>query len=118
MDARIKRFQQEASQQGAGGAGKRYSAALRRLAAAIAQERSQEPLSRIARELGVSPVSLQRWVEQERPARFRPVQVQPQEEPVEPIPSAEAGLLLITPRGYRIKGLDVARLADLLRVLG
>jgi hypothetical protein len=116
MDARVKRFHQEAAQQGAGGAGKRYSVELRRLAVAVAQERSAEPLSRIARELGVSVVSLQRWIEREEPARFRPVQVLATAEPDHSGPAR--GLSLITPRGYRVEGLDAASLATLLGALG
>ena len=116
MDARVKRFQQEAAQQGAGGTGKRYSAALRRLAVAVAQERSEEPLSRIARELGVSSISLQRWIEREEPARFRPVEVLPAEEPG--LSGRAPSLTLITPRGYRVEGLDASSLATLLGALG
>ncbi len=115
MDARVKRFQQQAAEQGAGGVGKRYPAELRRLAVEVALERRQEPLSRIARELGVSALSLQRWIEQGEPARFRPVQLRP----AEPDRSTESqGLILITPRGYRIEGLDASILALLLGALG
>jgi transposase-like protein len=115
MDARIKRFRQEASQQGAGAVGKRYSAQLRRLAVAVVEEHRDEPLSRIARALGVSDVSLQRWVEQAQPARFRPVQVSLESEPEAPV---AGGLVLITPRGYRVEGLDAASLISLLGRLG
>ena len=72
MDARVRRFRQEADRQGAGRVGGRYSPQLRQLAVAMVQERSAEPVSRLAQELGVSVVSLQRWVEQSQPARFRP----------------------------------------------
>jgi hypothetical protein len=115
MDARIKRFRQEASQQGAGAVGKRYSTALRQLAVAVVEEHSDTPLSQIARQLGVSSVSLQRWVEQEQPARFRPVQVRFDAEPEVASPG---GLVLITPRGYRVEGLNAASLAALLSRLG
>lgn len=115
MDARIRRFRQEALQQGVGTVGKRYSAALRRLAVAVVEEHRDEPLSRIARQLGVSVVSLQRWVEQAQPARFRPVQVRLDAEPEAP---AAGAVVLITPRGYRVEGLDAAGLAALLGRLG
>jgi len=115
MDARIKRFRQEAFQQGAGAVGRRYSAELRRLAVALVEEHREEPLSRIARALGVSSVSLQRWVEQAQPARFRPVQVRLDAEPEAP---AAGGLVLITPRGYRVEGLDATSLVSLLGRLG
>ena len=116
MDARVKRFQQQAAQQGAGGVGKRYSAELRRLAVEVAQGRRQEPLSRIARELGISVPSLQRWIEQEEPAQFRPVQVRLAAEPERSTEPPRP--ILITPRGYRVEGLDASSLASLLGALG
>jgi transposase-like protein len=115
MDARIKRFRQEASQQGAFAVGRRYSAELRRLAVAVVEEHRDVPLSRIAGELGVSIVSLQRWVEQEQPASFRPVQVRLEADSEAP---ATGALVLITPRGYRVEGLDIASLTALLGRLG
>jgi hypothetical protein len=59
LDARVKRFRAEASRSGVGRVGKRYSAELRALAVAVAQERSDEPLplGQIAADLGVSPLS-------------------------------------------------------------
>lgn len=115
MDARVKRFRAEVRQQGVGGVGSRYPLELRRLAVSLARERRSEPLSRVAAELGISVVSLQRWLDQEEPAQFRPVEIQ-----AEPAGGTEnpAGPVLITPRGYRIEGLGVESLAALLRVLG
>jgi hypothetical protein len=112
MDARVKRFRDEASRQGAGGVGMRYSEELRSMAIAVVKARSDEPLARVAADLGVSSISLQRWIEQEQPACFRPVEVAPESE-VEP-----TGLVLITPRGYRVEGLEGEALTSLLRVLG
>jgi hypothetical protein len=63
MDARVRRFRDEVSRQGVGGMGKRYPAHLRALAVAVAAERRNEPLARVAADLGVSSVSLQRWCE-------------------------------------------------------
>jgi hypothetical protein len=87
---------------------------MRSMAVALAQERSEEPLGRVAADLGVSAVSLQRWLEQGEPARFRPVEVEP-EVPASP---RGRGLVLITPRGYRVEGLEAETLSSLLRVLG
>jgi hypothetical protein len=115
MDARVKRFRAEALQQGFGGVGSRYPLELRRLAVSVVRERRSEPLSRVATELGVSVVSLQRWLEQAEPAQFRPVTLQA--EPVEG-GKTPAGPVLITPRGYRVEGLGVESLAALLRALG
>jgi transposase-like protein len=112
MDARVKRFRDEALRQGAGGVGRRYPEELRAVAVAVARSRRDEPLARVAADLGVSAVSLQRWLEQEEPARFRPVEVAPES-------GAETtGPVLITPRGYRVEGLAAEALVSLLRVLG
>ena len=77
MDARVKRFRDAVARSGAGAVGRRYPAELRALAAAVAQERREEPLARVAADLGVSTVSLQRWLEQGEPAGFRPVEIEP-----------------------------------------
>jgi transposase-like protein len=112
MDARVKRFRAESERHGAGGVGRRYPAELKAVAVAVAQERRADPLARVASDLGVSLVSLQRWIKQGESARFRPVQVE--------LESSESvrGLVLITPRGYRVEGLETESLACLLRVLG
>jgi hypothetical protein len=87
---------------------------MRSVAVSLAQERSGEPLRRVATDLGVSALTLQRWLEQEEPARFRPVEVKP-----EILASSSGkGLVLITPRGYRVEGLGTETLSSLLRVLG
>lgn len=112
MDARVKRFRDSVVRSGVGGVGRRYPSELRAVAVAVAQERREEPLARVAADLGVSPMSLQRWLEQGEPAGFRPVEVESG--------SAEAparGLVLITPRGYRVEGLEAGVLVSILRVL-
>lgn len=113
MDARVKRFRAEAARHGVGRVGRRYPAEMKAIAVALAEERGAEPLSRVASELGVSELSLQRWLEQGEPARFRPVEVE-----MESIGAPAGGLVLITPRGYRVEGLEAESLASLLRVLG
>jgi hypothetical protein len=79
----------------------------------LAEERRGKPLSQVASELGVSELSLQRWIEQGEPARFRPVEIE-----AESGRASAGGLVLITPRGYRVEGLEAESLASLLRVLG
>ena len=78
----------------------------------IAYLRREEPLARVAADLGVSAMSLQRWLEQDEPVRFRPVEVEPG---FAEVPTR--GLVLITPRGYRVEGLEAGSLVSLLRVL-
>jgi len=114
MDARVKRFREEVARYGSRGVGRRYSASLRAAAVALAQERRDEPLSRVAADLGVSPLSLQRWCEQREPGRFRPVEIE--SEPVGLPPLGD--LVLITPQGYRVMGLKADSLVSLLRALG
>jgi hypothetical protein len=55
-------------------------------------------------------VSLQRWIEQGEPAGFRPVEIGSG-------PAPAPGLVLVTPRGYRVEGLEAGVLVSLLRVL-
>jgi len=112
MDARVKRFRDEVMRYGVGGVGRRYPSELRALAVAVAEERREEPLARVAADLGVSAMSLQRWLEQDEPVRFRPVEVEPG---FAEVPTR--GLVLITPRGYRVEGLEAGSLVSLLRVL-
>src|SRR5687768_12565148 len=107
MDARVKRFRDEVSRQGLGGVGKRYPAQLRALAVAVAQERGNEPLARVAEDLGISAVSLQRWCEQSEPACFRPIEVDPGSSG-----ALAKGWVLITPRGYRVEGLEAEALVS------
>jgi hypothetical protein len=113
MDARVKRFRDAAVRSGAGGVGRRYHPAeLRALAATVAQEHREEPLARVAADLGVSAVSLQCWLEQGEPTGFPPVDIEPG-----PATAPAGGLALITPRGYRVEGLETVALVSLLRVL-
>jgi hypothetical protein len=115
MDARVKRFREGVARYGVGGVGRRYPEEWRAVAVAVAEDRREEPLSRVAADLGISTVSLQRWLEQGEPVRFRPVEVEagPSQVPV----TTTRGLALITPRGYRVEGLEAGELVSLLRVL-
>jgi hypothetical protein len=112
MDVRVKRFRDEVTRQGGGGVGRRYPAELRALAVVVAEERREEPLAKVAADLGVSAMSLQRWLEQGEPVRFRPIEVER-----ESAGTVARGLVLITPRGYRVEGLEAGTLVSLLRVL-
>jgi hypothetical protein len=71
-------------------------------------------LEGIAEELGVSSSALQRWVTADRevkePVTLREVSV------VEP-GSSVRGLTVVTPRGYRIEGLDITSAVRLLQAL-
>ena len=88
------------------GAERRYSADLRH--AAVAYWRTREAagagLRAVATALGVAPVSLRRWAQDER---VRPVQVVPDAGPETRV------VVTISADGVRIDGLDVAAVAQL-----
>ena len=76
---------------------------------------SGEPVARLARALGVTSVTLTRWLDNARGQSggvrgFRRVEVD------------ESGhgsqLVVVTPLGYRVEGLDLAGAQELLTVLG
>jgi len=67
------------------------------------------PVARLAERVGLSTSGLRRWLSQGRGV-LRPVRVQ---ESAPAVPS----LVLITPGGYRLEGLDASSAADLLRRL-
>lgn len=101
--------------------GWRYPEPLRVLAVEHCRERRRAQLSfsRIAAELGVSTVTLGRWIEraetlpapeEERPV-FRQVVVEPEQL------AATTGLALVLPSGLRIEGLGVADTLELVRGL-
>ena len=64
----------------------------------------------IARDLGVSLVTLRRWVTRRRPPRFRKVELARDRSEV-------SGAVLVTPSGFRVEGLDIAGMAALIRAL-
>jgi len=119
MDRALRRLRSEAQQltRGKAPTGIRYPAAFRTTAVALARPRlaTGAPFVRVARELGLQTKSLARWL-QGRPApRLRPVAVRPDPAP----PSAlAASVVLVTPHGCRVEGLDRDGLVAVLRALG
>jgi len=78
-----------------------------------------EPLDDIARRLGLVESTLARRLRAVRrslAAEFRSVSIVPATDESET--SSEAHFRLVTPRGYRIEGLDAPTLAFLLKVVG
>ena len=75
--------------------------------------------SLIADELGLSRHSVLAWTAPApTPVRLRPVEVVPDAPPAPSPATAPATPFLISPRGYRVEGLDVAMLAALLAAVG
>jgi len=98
------------------GRGVRYPRELREAAVACAQEalRAGKRVEAVAADLGVSGVTLARWLE--RSPGVRRVEVV-----LEPTAGAMAqpakSLVLVTPQGYRVEGLDLGMMAVLLEAL-
>lgn len=119
MDAALRRLRSEAQQLTRGNAptGVRYPAAFRTTAAARACARlaTGAPFVRVVWELGLPRKSLARWLQRDRAPRLRPVAVQPA-----PTPPARpaGGVVLVTPHGCRVDGLDREGLVAVLRALG
>ncbi len=119
MDTALRQLRSEAQQltRGKAPTGIRYPAAFRTTAVALARPRlaTGVPFVRVARELGLPTKSLARWLQRRPTPRLRPVAVQP--DPAPPSPPA-AGIVLVTPHGCRVEGLDRAGLVAVLRALG
>jgi len=118
MDAAIRQLRSEAQQltRGKAPAGIRYPAAFRTTAVTLARRRlaTGVPFVRVARELGLPTKSLARWLRFRPTPGLRPVAVRP--DPAPPSPFA-AGVVLVTPHGFRIEGLDRDGLVALLHAL-
>jgi len=80
----------------------------------------------LARELGIHPGTLERWLEAEVSHGFLPVTVtavpvldaEPMAEPfAPPLPSALSQRVLISPAGYRLEGLTLDDVVHVLREL-
>lgn len=102
------------ARQGSTGRGCRYPAELRiAVARQVRAWRSQgESWAAISRELGLPSLTLQRWLESENPAGFRPVVVG-SEDGRDP----DAKPVVVLPNGIRIEGLGMPDLVAFVRAL-
>jgi transposase-like protein len=119
MDDRIRRLRSEAHQLARGKVPRaiRYPAAFRAAAVALAGPRRGRggSIARVARDLGLPTQSLGRWLRLppgSPGAPLRPVTVTPEREAAPP-----ASLVLLTPQGHRVEGLDRDGLIAVLRAL-
>lgn len=116
MEARVERFRRAVATyfNGRPGRGARYREDLQQEAVVLARSSlgQGKSLRSVASDLGVGSATLARWMEGSREA-LRPVEVQREEEPV-----GAFSLVLVAPSGWRIEGLRLEDLPDLLRVLG
>jgi hypothetical protein len=94
----------------------RYPAVVREAVVALARTRlgQGQSLARVARGVGVSFPTLTTWLAGSAEPVLRPVTLAPTSEPVSTPP---APLVLVTPEGYRVEGLDGATLVAVLRAL-
>ena len=119
MDDRIRQLRTEAHQLVRGKVPRaiRYPAAFRAAAVALARPRLGRgvAVARVARDLGLPTQCLGRWLHaQPAAAPLRRVAVIPERE-VAPAPPAR--LVLLTPQGHRVEGLDRDGLIAVLRAL-
>ena len=116
---RSKQFREAAAQEneGRGRTGWRYSSELKSLAVTVVRDQRQAGVtwSEVAESLGVSALTLGRWLEEQPPAGFRRVEVvEPEaghEEPSRPLSA-------LTPNGLRLEGLSWAQALELARTIG
>jgi transposase-like protein len=117
MEDRIRRLRSDAHQLTRGKVPRaiRYPAAFRAAAVALANPRLERggSIARVARDLGLPIQSLGRWLRLPPAAPLRPVAIPP--EPT--VAPTRAGLVLLTPQGHRVEGLDRDGLIAILRAL-
>ncbi len=109
MDDVVQRFRQQAAREigDRQGAERRYSDGLRQQAVTYWQARAStgDGVQRVARALGIAPVSVRRWAQD---PRVQPVLV------VADPPGAAARLVVVVDAtGLRVEGLDVETAAQL-----
>lgn len=116
MEARVERFRRAVATYFGGqpGRGARYPEDLQQEAVALTRAGlgGGKSLGAVASDLGVGCATLARWMEGPREA-LRPVEVQREEEA-----GGASSLVLVAPSGWRIEGLRLEDLPELLRVLG
>ena len=113
---RAKQFREAAAQENRGRQrmGWRYSVELRRVGATYCRQQRQagRSLREIAEDLGISALTLSRWLEEPPAAGFRPVEVIAAREEGD---SETESLCAVTPGGLRIEGLSWPQVMELAR---
>jgi len=95
------------------GGERRYPEELKRRAGAYTRARLASGMKRaaVAAELGVPPITLARWAA--AVSGFRTVAVEAEETK----PTGRRDLVLVSPGGFRLEGLELSEVAALLRVV-
>lgn len=97
--------------------GRKFPAELRRRgrAFALAERRAGRSMAWIAETVGVSEQSVRRWVSDvEQRRSFVPVEVARDDARRE----VDRSAVLVSPKGYRVEGLSLSEIAQLVRELG
>ena len=118
MDVSIRQLRSTARQlaRGKHRSGIRYPASFRDAVIALARTRVAHGQSRaqVARAVGVSFPTLAAWLAQPGRPRLRPVTLASTPDPA---PASRSSVVLVTPQGVRVEGLDGAALVAVLRAL-
>lgn len=117
-------FREAAAQanQGRERQGWRYDANLKAMAVDYCRERREQGWSfvEIARHLGISVLTLSRWLNAVPPSgvrdSFRPVEVVAEAAVVAPQSPTPAPLSVVTPGGFRIEGLSWPQVLELVEI--
>ena len=112
MEAMLRKFLEGARAR----SNRRYPQELRMLGAEYAEARvaAGESVGPIAARLGIAEPTLRSWLRKARPG-FVPVVVEQAEAAKD---QAGQTVVLVSPNGYRLEGLELAAACELLRVLG
>ena len=118
MDAAIRQLRSTARQLARGKlpGGVRYPAHFRDAVVTLARSRVGHGQSRaqVARAVGISFPTLAAWLGRPGQLGLRPVAVVPEPDPE---PTRPSSVVLVTPQGFRVEGLDGAVLVAVLRAL-
>ena len=118
MDAAIRQLRTTARQlaRGKHPSGIRYPAAFRDAVVTLARRRlgHGQSLAHVAWEVGVSCPTLAAWLERPGRPSLRPVAVAPE---LDSTTEQHAPVVLVTPQGFRVEGLDGDALIAVLRAL-
>ena len=118
MDASIRQLRSTARQlaRGKHPSGVRYPAPFRNAVVTLARTRLGHGQSRahVAQAVGVSFPTLVAWLQRRSRPGLRPVALRPEPDPA---PAPRSAVVLVTPQGFRVEGLDGAALVAVLRAL-